>query len=173
MLSSSKFLCGPGQFFTVCAGAPLVPCPLCEVISAYSPSAWLTSSYIGNVLCQGNFTSAFAGSWHPSNWNIWRKKMAALSPSLSASAPSGCPGIVSRPNCWARAPCLGGNIVRSIHCKQGWFSSFLLLDTTKSSLHSLFVSCFIFLWPREMLWGGKREGGSCLGTHVRIKDFKI
>ena len=22
-------------------------------------------------------------------------------------------------------------------------------------------------------WGGKREGGSCLGTHVRIKDFKI
>ena len=27
--------------------------------------------------------------------------------------------------------------------------------------------------PREMLWGGKWEGGSCLGTHVRIKDFKI
>ena len=26
---------------------------------------------------------------------------------------------------------------------------------------------------REMLWGGKWEGGSCLGTHVRIKDFKI
>ena len=25
---------------------------------------------------------------------------------------------------------------------------------------------------REMLWGG-RWGGSCLGTHVRIKDFKI
>ena len=24
-----------------------------------------------------------------------------------------------------------------------------------------------------MLWGGKWEGGSCLGTHVRIKDFKI
>ena len=28
-------------------------------------------------------------------------------------------------------------------------------------------------WPREMLWGGMWEGGSCLGTHVRIKDFKI
>ena len=28
-------------------------------------------------------------------------------------------------------------------------------------------------WPREMLWGGRSEGGSCLGTHVRIKDFKI
>ena len=28
-------------------------------------------------------------------------------------------------------------------------------------------------WPREMLWGGRWEGGSCLGTHVRIKDFKI
>ena len=28
-------------------------------------------------------------------------------------------------------------------------------------------------WPREMLWGGRREGGSCLGTHVRITDFKI
>ena len=28
-------------------------------------------------------------------------------------------------------------------------------------------------WPREMLWGGKWEGGSCMGTHVRIKDFKI
>ena len=28
-------------------------------------------------------------------------------------------------------------------------------------------------WPREMLWGGRYEGGSCLGTHVRIKDFKI
>ena len=27
--------------------------------------------------------------------------------------------------------------------------------------------------PREMLWGGKWEGGSCLGMHVRIKDFKI
>ena len=27
--------------------------------------------------------------------------------------------------------------------------------------------------PREMLWGGRWEGGSCLGTHVRIKDFKI
>ena len=24
-----------------------------------------------------------------------------------------------------------------------------------------------------MLWGGKWEGGSCLGMHVRIKDFKI
>ena len=28
-------------------------------------------------------------------------------------------------------------------------------------------------WPREMLWGGRWEGGSCFGTHVRIKDFKI
>ena len=28
-------------------------------------------------------------------------------------------------------------------------------------------------WPREMLWGGRWDGGSCLGTHVRIKDFKI
>ena len=28
-------------------------------------------------------------------------------------------------------------------------------------------------WPTEMLWGGRWEGGSCLGTHVRIKDFKI
>ena len=28
-------------------------------------------------------------------------------------------------------------------------------------------------WPREMLWGGRRDGGSCLGTQVRIKDFKI
>ena len=28
-------------------------------------------------------------------------------------------------------------------------------------------------WPTEMLWGGSWEGGSCLGTHVRIKDFKI
>ena len=27
--------------------------------------------------------------------------------------------------------------------------------------------------PREMLWGGRWERGSCLGTHVRIKDFKI
>ncbi|XDC67028.1 hypothetical protein R6Z07M_018210 [Ovis aries] len=24
-----------------------------------------------------------------------------------------------------------------------------------------------------MLWGGRWEGGPCLGTHVRIKDFKI
>ena len=24
-----------------------------------------------------------------------------------------------------------------------------------------------------MLWGGRWEGGSCLITHVRIKDFKI
>ena len=24
-----------------------------------------------------------------------------------------------------------------------------------------------------MLWRGRWEGGSCLGTHVRIKDFKI
>ena len=24
-----------------------------------------------------------------------------------------------------------------------------------------------------MLRGGRWEGGSCLGTHVRIKDFKI
>ena len=28
-------------------------------------------------------------------------------------------------------------------------------------------------WPREMLWRGRWEGGSCLGTHVRIKDVKI
>ena len=28
-------------------------------------------------------------------------------------------------------------------------------------------------WPTEMFWGGRWEGGSCLGTHVRIKDFKI
>ena len=28
-------------------------------------------------------------------------------------------------------------------------------------------------WPREMLWGRMWEGGSCLGTHVRINDFKI
>ena len=28
-------------------------------------------------------------------------------------------------------------------------------------------------WPGEMLWGGRWEGGSCLGMHVRIKDFKI
>ena len=28
-------------------------------------------------------------------------------------------------------------------------------------------------WPTEMLWGGRWERGSCLGTHVRIKDFKI
>ena len=28
-------------------------------------------------------------------------------------------------------------------------------------------------FPREMLWGGRWEGGSRLGTHVRIKDFKI
>ena len=27
--------------------------------------------------------------------------------------------------------------------------------------------------PREMLWGGRWEGGAWLGTHVRIKDFKI
>ena len=25
----------------------------------------------------------------------------------------------------------------------------------------------------EMLWGGRWEGGSCWGTHVRITDFKI
>ena len=25
----------------------------------------------------------------------------------------------------------------------------------------------------ETLWGGRWVGGSCLGTHVRIKDFKI
>ena len=24
-----------------------------------------------------------------------------------------------------------------------------------------------------MLWGERWEGGSCLGTHVRIRDFKI
>ena len=24
-----------------------------------------------------------------------------------------------------------------------------------------------------MVWGGRWEGGSCLRTHVRIKDFKI
>ena len=24
-----------------------------------------------------------------------------------------------------------------------------------------------------MLWGGRWEGGSCLGMHVRIKNFKI
>jgi hypothetical protein len=24
-----------------------------------------------------------------------------------------------------------------------------------------------------MLWGGRWKGGSCLGTHVRIKDFKL
>ena len=23
-----------------------------------------------------------------------------------------------------------------------------------------------------MLWGGRWEGGSCLGMHVRIKEFK-
>ena len=28
-------------------------------------------------------------------------------------------------------------------------------------------------WPTEMLWGGRWEGGSCLGMPVRIKDFKI
>ena len=28
-------------------------------------------------------------------------------------------------------------------------------------------------WPKEMLWEGRWEGGSCLGTHVRNKDFKI
>ena len=28
-------------------------------------------------------------------------------------------------------------------------------------------------WPREMLWGVMGEGCSCLGMHVRIKDFKI
>ena len=28
-------------------------------------------------------------------------------------------------------------------------------------------------WPRKMLWGGWWEGGTCLGTHVRIKDVKI
>ena len=28
-------------------------------------------------------------------------------------------------------------------------------------------------WPREMLWGRMWEGGSCLGTHVRIKDLKL
>ena len=28
-------------------------------------------------------------------------------------------------------------------------------------------------WPSEILWGGRWDGGSCLGTHVRIKDFKI
>ena len=27
--------------------------------------------------------------------------------------------------------------------------------------------------PTEMLWGGRWERVSCLGTHVRIKDFKI
>ena len=27
--------------------------------------------------------------------------------------------------------------------------------------------------PTEMLWGGRWERGSCLGTHVRIKDFKL
>ena len=26
---------------------------------------------------------------------------------------------------------------------------------------------------REMLWGRRWEGGSCLGMHVKIKDFKI
>ena len=26
---------------------------------------------------------------------------------------------------------------------------------------------------RGMAWGGRWEGGSCLGTHVRVKDFKI
>ena len=27
--------------------------------------------------------------------------------------------------------------------------------------------------PERCYWGGRWEGGSCLGTHVRIKDFKI
>ena len=31
----------------------------------------------------------------------------------------------------------------------------------------------VVIGPREMLRGGRWEGGSCLGTHVRIKDFKI
>ena len=26
---------------------------------------------------------------------------------------------------------------------------------------------------REMLWGGRKEGGSCLGIYARIKDFKF
>ena len=33
---------------------------------------------------------------------------------------------------------------------------------------------FMFiLGIKLLLWGGRWEGGSCLGTHVRIKDFKI
>ena len=37
--------------------------------------------------------------------------------------------------------------------------------------HDLWKSCF--KRATEMLWGGRLEGGSCLGTPVRIKDFKI
>ena len=32
---------------------------------------------------------------------------------------------------------------------------------------------YVICFGQEMLWGGRWEGGSCLGTHVRIKDFKI
>ena len=31
----------------------------------------------------------------------------------------------------------------------------------------------INLTNQEQVWEGRWEGGSCLGTHVRIKDFKI
>ena len=55
-----------------------------------------------------------------------------------------------------------------LSCKN-WITSLCLTqDTACLGLYPLGA-----VWPRGMLWGGRWEGGSCLGTHVRIKDFKI
>ena len=37
----------------------------------------------------------------------------------------------------------------------------------------LTLSLWIKACVKKTVFGGRWEGGSCLGTHVRIKDFKI
>ena len=54
-----------------------------------------------------------------------------------------------------------------------FFSKMFVLILKKYLWFKNYVGAGAWGWPREMLWGGRWEGGSCLGTHVRIKDFKI
>ena len=49
----------------------------------------------------------------------------------------------------------------------------MIITSRYSRRKNNLVNGFIFQKFTEMLWGGRWEGGSCLGTHVRIKDFKI
>ena len=71
-------------------------------------------------------------------------------------------------------PCSSFKLLLATKWGNGWLTTHVSIGNIPSVWHTKGMPFPIFkinAWPREMLWGRRWEGGSCLGTHVHPWGF--